>query len=383
MDKILSYTLRDEDMDKTAGGLVNLVLKECVRVTGHEISAAKFIEDGITCEGAKIRVTERILPGQTLRIVLPEERDGQKLIPVEGPVRILYEDEDLIAVDKAAGEVVHPCPGHYQDTVANYLTWHLLHAGGTPAQGTKENPKPDSSGLRIIGRLDKETSGVLIFARNRAAAARLQRQRQEGQFIRTYVAVCEGNFSEINPGTTWGMETQTQQTKRQQAETWQTRVMARGPAGESEQERRIIGTIDHDMEKIPGVLMKMRTCENGKGLHAVTHYEVLAQNKADNTSVVRCRIETGRTHQIRVHMASIGHPLVGDTLYGRRAASEQTLQMEHVKSMAEGTEHALLTAVSVDLLQPFTGQPLHIESLISAKVSHGIQLYVDTVTAFR
>ena len=341
VDKILSYTLQEEDLQKTAGGLVNLVLKECVRVTGHEISAAKFIEDGITCEGEKIRVNERMSAGQTLRIVLPEERDGQKLIPVEGPVRILYEDEDLIAVDKAAGEVVHPCPGHYQDTVANYLTWYLHKeqenrekedceknsvdgnsTDGDRTRGWIQSKTPgevrDQSGLRIIGRLDKETSGVLIFARNRAAAARLQRQRQEGQFVRTYVAVCEGTF-------------------RQESMT---------------------GIIDQDMEKIPGVLMKMHTCENGTGLHAVTHYEVLEQDSDSNTSVVRCRIETGRTHQIRVHMASIGHPLVGDTLYG----SEASDTLDHVKSMAEGSAHALLTAVSVDCLQPFTGEKLHIAS---------------------
>lgn len=101
MDKVLSYTLLPEDLDRTAGGLVNLVLKNCVRVTGHEISAAKFLEDGITCGGRLIHVSERMQPGQTLRVRLPEEKDAGKLIASPGPIHILYEDEDLIAVDKA------------------------------------------------------------------------------------------------------------------------------------------------------------------------------------------------------------------------------------------------------------------------------------------
>ncbi len=331
LDKILRYTLREEDLARTAGGLVNLVLRSCVRVTGHEISAAKFLPEGITCDGALIRVNERMQPGQTLQIILPEECDAGKLLPVKGPVRILYEDEDLIAVDKEAGEVVHPCPGHYTDTVANYLTDYLK----------------DSSGLRIIGRLDKETSGVLVFARNRASAARLQRQREEGRFVRTYEALCEGWFPENAKA----------------------------------------GTIDRDMEKVPGVLMKMRVCAPGTtGLRAVTHYEVLREFKAKESenslkacqdaaakeaagpelreySLLRLHIDTGRTHQIRVHMASIGHPLVDDTLYGSAADTDG---MDHVKSMAGGDgsagRHAMLQAVCVELDQPFTGERLCIRS---------------------
>lgn len=331
LDKILRYTLREEDLARTAGGLVNLVLRSCVRVTGHEISAAKFLPEGITCDGALIRVNERMQPGQTLQIILPEECDAGKLLPVKGPVRILYEDEDLIAVDKEAGEVVHPCPGHYTDTVANYLTDYLK----------------DSSGLRIIGRLDKETSGVLVFARNRASAARLQRQREEGRFVRTYEALCEGWFPENAKA----------------------------------------GTIDRDMEKVPGVLMKMRVCAPGTtGLRAVTHYEVLREFKAKESenspkacqdaaakeaagpglreySLLRLHIDTGRTHQIRVHMASIGHPLVDDTLYGSAADTDG---MDHVKSMAGGAgsagRHAMLQAVCVELDQPFTGERLCIRS---------------------
>ena len=320
MDKKLQYTLREEDLEKTAGGIVNLVLKKCVRVTGHEISAAKFEPEGITCDGVPVRVSERIRPGQTLRVVLPERGDAGKLIPEPGPVRVLYEDEDLIVVDKAAGEVVHPCHGHYSHTVANHVADYLNRGG-----------EDGSGGLRVIGRLDKETSGVLLFAKNRAAAARLQRQRQDGRLARIYLAVCAGEFP------------------------------AEGQAG----------TIDRPMEKVPGDLMKMRVVpeerlreapesEPGVALRAVTHYEVLAQ--AAGCALLKVRIETGRTHQIRVHMASAGHPLIGDTLYGPEAP-----RLDHTKSMpaAEGAEawtRALLHAASVRLEQPFTGETVRIRA---------------------
>ena len=444
MERVLTYTLREEDMTATAGGLVNLVLKNCVKVTGHEISAAKFTPDGITCDGALIHVSERMSPGQTLRVVLPEERDETKLIAAEGPVRVLYEDEDLIAVDKLPGEVVHPGPGHYTDTIANRITWYLQKqaAAGDAAkgpEGTAEQqertvfPRADAneesaaahisvsadqeiasgeheagtaaaSGLRVIGRLDKETSGVLIYAKNRAAAARLQRQRRDGTFVRTYLAVCEGIF----------------------------------PAGQR------IGTIDLPIEKEPGVLMRMRAAEDG-GLRAVTHYEVLkefhagqerkhpagfpesrpggntqeaspancnrlTEERKDVTeeqaadpsaacSLLRVTIETGRTHQIRVHMAAIGHPLVGDTLYGSGAAQTEG----HVKSMPDvgaaqaaeefsahtdfkaaypltGPQHALLHAAEVRLLQPFTGEPLHISSRLTGEFIHRAEIRTPMIS---
>ena len=416
MDKILTYTLREEDMDSTAGGLVNLVLKNCVKVTGHEISAAKFTPDGITCDGSLIHVSERMRPGQTLRVVLPEEKDETKLIAMPGPVRILYEDEDLIAVDKLAGEVVHPGPGHYTDTVANYVTWYLQGgdaAADTPVSGSPPpsdavsskslsssaavvcsgrpassaavpsgNPSSSAAGLRIIGRLDKETSGVLVFAKNRAAAARLQRQRREGTFVRIYLAVCEGTFPEA-PGSGTPMSLCDEKS---------------GIPGHGPWYRK--GTIDLPLEKEPGVLMRMRVAPEG-GMRAVTHYEVLEEFHAESDllhrrhtpaarSLLRVTIETGRTHQIRVHMAAIGHPLVGDTLYGSRAVQNP----DHVKSMPDvgrsepgenaaadrpvGSEqafydmasgrcaspgmHALLHAQEVRLRQPFTGKDLQIIS---------------------
>ncbi len=393
MDKVLSYTLKEEDLEKTAGGLVNLILKNCVGVTGHEISAAKFLPDGITADGKLAHVSERIQVGQTLRVLLPEGgAEEGKMVPVEAPadcpLSFLYEDDDLVILNKPAGVVVHPSPGHYMDTMANYLAYHYAQQG-------------QATVCRIIGRLDKETSGTLVFAKNRASAARLSRQRAREAMSRTYLAVVEGAF----------------------------------PSGVDGVWHRLEG----DIENVPGVLMKRQVTEIGTGSRAVTRYQVLAEGeitlresrsagKADspispggrfaensvetgqeNTlnkeltemvnnnsgncyagnmgndmpdqqaqlevlgdprnslcvkqkiSLVACRIETGRTHQIRVHMASEGHPLIGDTIYGSNAVLPDG---EHVKSMAEGDERALLHAVSVEMIQPFTGEMIHVDAKI-------------------
>lgn len=322
MEKVLEYTLREEDLAITAGGLVNLILKNCVRVTGHEISAAKFTRDGITCGGRTVHVSERILPGQTLRVVLPEdERRAGKILPVEPPedLDILYEDEDLVIVNKSAGTAVHPSPGHYKGTMANYLAYHLQQQG----QG---------SICRIIGRLDKETSGALVFAKNRAGAARLTRERQSGELKRTYLALVENPFP---------------------------------PDADK-------GIIDADIDRIPGVLLKRRIVEKGAGERAVTHYRVL--NQSGTHALVLCRLETGRTHQIRLHMAGIGHPLCGDRIYGSHAPAPKTdLPAAEVSDneyvfpkkteciheaddiFSDSSERAMLHAVRLRLLQPFTG----------------------------
>ncbi len=299
MDKILEYTLREEDLASTAGGLVNLILKNCVKVTGHEISRAKFMKDGMTADGMPVHVSDRILPGQTLRIILPEDPEAEgRMIPVEHEIEVLYEDEDLIVVNKPAGIAVHPSPGHYADTMANYLAWYFEQRGRKTV-------------CRIAGRLDRETSGTLVFAKNRASAARLARERQSGLFERTYLAIACGIFSEKK------------------------------------------GTIDARVDSIPGVLMKRRITGDDSGLCAVTHYEVKEEfgspDGGEMFSLVELHIDTGRTHQIRLHLSGIGHPLAGDQIYAEGEARELG-------------DRALLHAAKVRIRQPFTGEELEISA---------------------
>lgn len=370
MDKVLSYTLREEDLAVTAGGLVNLILKNCVKVTGHEISGAKFLPDGITVDGRLVHVSERIAPGQTLRIILPEDEDRDAMVPARMPrggPEILYEDEDIVILNKPAGIVSHPSPGHYADSMANYLAGYYKDKG-------------EDFVCRLVGRLDKETSGTLLFAKNRAACARLFRERSEDALRRIYLAIVHGTF----------------------------------PEGQLE------GTIEGNIDAAPGVLMLRQVTGDGSGLRAVTQYRVLAQRREEESempldpewvektrtsntcgcvsakrlgatedhpntsmargrrpdsfdasvesegqmkpcgggiSLVQCHILTGRTHQIRLHMASIGHPLVGDTLYGPEAQVPDP--DGHIASMP-GEKRALLHAARITLIQPFTGEKIEV-----------------------
>ena len=269
-------------MSQTANGLVNLVLKNCVRVTGHEISGAKYTKDGIMVDGQRVRVTERMRPGQTLRVRLKDFDDPEKILPLEGGVEVLYEDEDLIIVNKPAGVAVHPSPGHYRDTLAN------LVAGYFAARG-------EQTACRIAGRLDMETSGLLVVAKNGVVQRWLQRQFEQRKVEKCYVALVEGNITD----------------------------------GE--------GFINLPLRANP-LDRPRQVVDREKGREAHTRYEVLSSENG----ITRLALYpvTGRTHQLRVHCAhaeGLAAPIVGDRLYGH-PASRLMLHCQQIRFlMPDGT----------------------------------------------
>ena len=202
------------------------------------------------------------------------------------PLHILYEDEDILAADKPSGVVCHPSPGHFDDTLSNQVAEHLGRIG-------KELD------VRVTGRLDKDTSGIVIFALNTETAAQLIKQRKASMMSKLYIARVRGHFSQPADG------------RDQQKES-----ASAGGLDRKKENAPIRGTVDKPLRRESPDSFRMVTAADGK--EARTHYLVLAEEE-DGTSLVACRIEHGRTHQIRVHMASIGHPLVGDRLYGREA----------------------------------------------------------------
>lgn len=277
MEKYISGKVKEEIR-------LELFLQREFGLTKRQVRQAKFREKGILVNGERCRVTEMVKPGDQVR-VLTEEDCIQKILPENGELHILYEDEDLLVLNKPAGVVVHPSHGHYRDSILNQAAGYY-------------DKKQENIKLRVIGRLDKDTSGVLVMAKNRIAAARLSGQKEQGIFRKEYLAITE---------------------KRPDPPC---------------------GIITFLLKKDPDSLMKMiPASEEEKGaLPAHTAYY-----ETEDPALVRVLIETGRTHQIRVHMAAIGCPLLGDSLYGKR-------------DLRIG--RAALHAWKTTLRQPFSGEEL-------------------------
>jgi 23S rRNA pseudouridine1911/1915/1917 synthase len=232
-------------------------------VEGLSRSAAqRLLEQGaVLLEGRPVQKNTRCEAGDKITVTLPEAEEVP-LLPQEIPLEVVYEDGDLIVVNKARGMVVHPAPGHPDGTLVNALLWHC----GDSLSGIGGEKRPG-----IVHRIDKDTSGLLIAAKNDFAHQALSAQLKDRSLSRVYEAVVRGRLR-----------------------------------GES-------GTIDRPIGRHPTDRKRMAVTEKNSR-PAVTHWEVLGRYNA--YTHVRCRLETGRTHQIRVHMASIGHPLLGDGTYG-------------------------------------------------------------------
>lgn len=319
MQKMMRGTVSCRDN----GLKLDTFLKTGLHLSKKEISRAKFLENGICVNGKRCKTDAMLKTGDLVEIVLETgDKISENLTASGKALSVLYEDEDVIILDKPAGISVHPAGRKDTDTLANRLAYYL-------------RDKNEDSVIRIFGRLDKDTSGVVLAVKNRAAATRLAHQRESGTLHKTYLAITEG--------------------------------LPNPPAGVI---RLPIG-ID------PG--NRKRMCITLGGKNAVTNYETLAVG--NGCALVRLSLETGRTHQIRVHMAAIGCPLVGDPLYGYGA---EALLMPDIPlcfskdNRCKDTDilemkRTALHACSIHFLQPFTGEEL----LIEAPLPVDMKLYLS------
>ena len=262
--------------ETSAPAPVSHFLRTQAGLTKKQISQAKFRPGGVQKNEQQCRVTETAYPGDQITVCLETNNvDSAQLESAPAPqflpeLAILYEDQDILAVNKPAGIVTHPSGSHYSDSLSNQVAAYFRSKG----EPTK---------VRSIGRLDKETSGILLFARNQTAAARLQTQRENGISEKTYLAAVSGSMPEDTDGVFHRITT----------------PLAPDP------KNRLKMVISPD-GSLPG------------SKPAETLYSVLkstAPGSMISASFVMLRLKTGRTHQIRVHMASLRHPLLGDSLY--------------------------------------------------------------------
>lgn len=238
----------------------DVFLAACLPETSRS-AAQKLLDAGLAMRnGTPLRKKDEIRAGDCVAVTLPEIQETA-LLPEDIPLKIVYEDDDLLVIDKPKGMVVHPAPGHSGGTLVNAL---LAHCGDS-LSGINGERRPG-----IVHRIDMDTSGLLIVAKNDFAHRRLAEQLQDHSLSRTYEAIVCGNIREDS------------------------------------------GTICAPIGRNPTDRKKMAVVAGGR--EAVTHFSVLARYKG--YTHIQCRLETGRTHQIRVHMAYKNHPILGDTVYG-------------------------------------------------------------------
>ncbi len=278
MDRIITYKWNPEQ----SGTTVERFLRR-QGVSHRVLVDLKNTENGICIDGSPVRTIDRLPERGVLRICLPETDHSDTIPQADIPLDIVYEDEDLFVVNKPAGIAVHPSPQNRENTIANGLA-ALYAKRGQPFV------------FRAIGRLDKNTSGLIVLAKNALSAGLLTAQASQKVMHHSYLAICKG----VLPPS---------------------------------------GTIDAPIARADGSVI--RRIVHPDGDHAVTHYTRLCVQ--DGYSLARVRLETGRTHQIRVHFSHIGYPLPGDFIY--------------CDDFSRIGRHAL-HAHTLTLRQPITGEPL-------------------------
>ena len=253
MQRIIDYFISEN-----TGAVTILDFLKREGFSRHILSSMKNVPNTIILNGVRGFGRSVLKPGDHLMVTVPETESGKNIIRTEMDLSILYEDEDILVINKPAGMPVHPSAGNYENTLANGIAWYFAEKG-------------EDFVYRCINRLDRDTTGALILAKNPLSAAILSVQMKKRQIRRTYLALVDGVPD-------------------------------------------VSGTIDAPIARMEGSVIA-REVNYLTGETAITHYERLATGT--RYSLMELHLETGRTHQIRVHMKYIGHPLPGDYLYNQ------------------------------------------------------------------
>jgi 23S rRNA pseudouridine1911/1915/1917 synthase len=283
----------------------------------------------ILVNGKTVKSNYKVRPEDLITIVLAFPPRDTEIYPEEIPINIVYEDDDLLVVNKEAGMVVHPGHGNFTGTLLHALLWHFQQEGG---KGSQEVRKSGSQGVRESGsqevmpylahRIDKDTTGLLLVAKNEWTQSKLAKQFFDHSVDRSYVALVWGDLPDDS------------------------------------------GTITANIIRNPKERTKMAiTNEEGEGRHAVTHYKVL--ERFGYVTLVECRLETGRTHQIRIHFAHMGHPLFNDATYGGDRILKGTTFTKYkqfIENCFSLMPRQALHAKSLGFIHPATGEAIGFDS---------------------
>lgn len=257
---------------------------------------------------AQAKANYIVRPGDVIKFVMPYRRRGHEIIAQDIPLDIAYEDDDVLVVNKPAGMVVHPGHGNYEGTLVNALSHYL-------GLVQEENAEDDRMGI-LVHRIDKDTSGLLAVAKNEQAQLHLAKQFFDHSIERRYVAIVWGDVKDDE------------------------------------------GTIEGNIGRDPNDRLRFRVYEDeDKGKHAVTHYKVL--ERFGYVTFVECKLETGRTHQIRVHMSRIGHPIFCDERYGGKEIRKGTIYAKYrqfIQNCFEICPRQALHAKTLGFVHPRTGE---------------------------
>lgn len=293
LDKYMSTHLED-----TSRHRIQCAIKEGYVKLGDETAKANMI----------------VRPDDVIRFVMPYRRRGLEILPQDIPLNIVYEDEDVLVVNKPAGMVVHPGHGHFEGTLINALSHYL---------GITQGPDAEDERMGIlVHRIDKDTSGLLAVAKNDESQLNLAKQFYDHSIERRYVTIVWGDIKEDE------------------------------------------GTVDTNIMRDPNDRLRYRiTDDSEKGKHAVTHYKVL--ERFGFVTFIECRLETGRTHQIRVHMSSIGHPIFGDERYGGNEIRKGTIYTKYkqfIQNCFDICPRQALHAKTLGFAHPVTGKWIQLDS---------------------
>ncbi|MGN0361613.1 MAG: RluA family pseudouridine synthase [Bilifractor sp.] len=325
MERIFTYRITAEN----AGKDIHAFLRE-KGYSRHILASMKPIPDAVLVNGVHQYMRYVLQTGDILSAKVCDDASSANILPAPVPFTIVYEDQDLLVVSKPANEAIHPAAGHPANTLGNGVAWYYQQKG-VPFV------------FRCINRLDRDTTGLLIVAKNLVSASVLEQQLVRREIHRTYLAIVDGKMPQE-------------------------------------------GVVDLPIARKEGSLIE-RCVDRERGDRAVTHFQMLqyypAPGRTDflfpektnvpgnrlltGYSAVQLRLETGRTHQIRVHMAYLGHPLLGDTLYNThyQRKPDDSLAAGTVKSAGEdplSITRQALHSWKLDFAHPVTGEPMHFEA---------------------